>query len=118
MTKKLAWFLKGTIYYLLTVESTAIMLYARACLILGRAPKDESEEARSFGLRSFIDVFEYFYMLSTLVLPLSIILLLFLVFRYKYRPTLSFAILIFITYLVSVSGYFIGNPRIGVWIIG
>ncbi len=90
MTKKLAWVLKATIYYLEAIEGTALLLYLGACLILGRAPQNESEEARSFGFRKFIDVFEYFYLLSIFVLPLSIILLLFLLFGYKYRPTLFF----------------------------
>ena len=55
MLKTLIFIYKITIYYLLAIESTAIILYLRAYSILGRAPENESEEARSFGFKEFID---------------------------------------------------------------
>lgn len=118
MTQKLVWVLKGTIYYLLTMVSISLVLYIRAYVILGRAPQNESEEARSFGFERFIDVFQYFFFASIIILPISIILLLFLLFGYKYRTKVLFSILIFITYCISICIFFLGIPNIGVWILG
>src|SRR5437868_6803021 len=118
MIKELILVLKIGIYYLFGIILISYILYLRAYLILGRFPENESEEARSFGLERFIEVFIFFFSASLLITPLLIVLLMILLFYYRYRPSILFSILILVVLCLSVGLFFLGIPHIGVWLIG
>ena len=109
---------RGMIYYVLIMEVLALLLYLGATFRLGHPPSNESEEARSFGFDRFFDVFNYFFFASTAIVPISVIILAFLIFRFKYRPASFLLISILTMYAIFFSWFFLQLPPLGTWLIG
>lgn len=110
--KILFWFIFFTL-------SSALFLYFRAYIILGRTPSlRNEEEAYTFGFEKFVYVLGYFYSIAVLIGPISVIILLFTVLRYKYKPSITFSILIVSTYCVAIVVMYLNIFRLYSWLLG
>ncbi len=116
--KILALTLRAMIYFLLITWISIGLLYIRACFILGHVPETENEEARSLGLEKIINTLTYFWSISYLIAPISIVVFLTLFYKYHFRPQKLFVFSMVLAYFLTGFVFLFNPNNIFTWLFG
>lgn len=110
--------LKAMICFLLITWIAIGILYLRAYFILGHVPQIENEEARSLGFEKVINILTYFWGISFLVAPTSIIVLVVLLYKYHFRPQMPLILSMALAYFLTGSVFLFNPNNIFGWLFG
>lgn len=110
--------LKAMICFVLITWIAIGVLYLRAYFILGHVPGIENEEARSLGFEKGINILTYFWGISLLFVPMSIVIFFVLFYKYHFRPQMPLIFGMVLAYSLTCFIYMFNPNDIFGWLFG